>query len=108
MDNVLFQSLDPRMIDVLLHRSRYFNHIWPNHPMVGVDDIQMVIDDPDIITQDVTSLAIENYYRQDVFDEYPDLYLKACVLFKPPEQGRVVTAFAVDWPKPEEEIIWQK
>lgn len=108
MDNILFSTLDPRMFEVLLHRSRYINHIWPNHSLVEVVHILNVVEDPEIITQDVESPNIENYYRQDVFEKYPDLYLKVCVLFKPPEQGRIITSFAVVWPKPEEEILWQK
>lgn len=70
--------------------------------------ILTVIEDPELITQDLGGPNVENYYRQDTFEEYPDLYVKVCVLFKLPEQGRVITSFAVDWPKPEEEILWQK
>jgi len=108
MDNILFSTLDPRMIEVILHRSRYINHIWPNHSIVEASHILTVVEEPELITLDVKSPHIENYYRQEVLEDYPDLHLKVCVLFKPPEQGRVITSFAVDWPKPEEEILWQK
>ena len=52
MNNVLFRTHDPRWLEIILHRSRFVNHIWPNHPMVEVDHILSVIDDPDLITQD--------------------------------------------------------
>lgn len=108
MPNILFRAFDLRLLEVILHQSRYVNHIWPSHPIVKIDDIRVVIDDPDLITQDVQSIEIENYYRQDVIPEFPELYLKVCVLFKTANQGHIITAFTVNWPKPEEEILWQK
>ena len=108
MSNILFHIVDPRSLQVLLHQSRYINHIWPSHPIVEVDDIRLVIAEPDLITQDIQSNEIENDYRQEVIPEFPDLYLKVCVLFKSTDQGRVITAFTVNWPKPEEELLWQK
>ena len=108
MFNLLFHTFDPRYIEVILHQSRYINHILPNHTLIDVDAIRDVIEDPDFITQDVRSQDVENYYRQEVMVEYPEYYVKVCVLFKPAHQGRVITAFVVDWPKPEEELIWQK
>lgn len=76
--------------------------------MVDIEHIRDVVEDPELITQDAMRPDIENYYAQEVIAEFPDLYVKVCVLFKEPEQGRVITAFGVDWPKPEEEIVWQK
>ena len=108
MQNVQFRTHDPRLLEIILHRSRYIDHIWPNHPMVEIDDIQSTVDDPELIMQDERNQNVENYYKQEVIAEYPDLYLKVCVLFKSADEGRVITAFPVPWPKPEEEIIWQK
>lgn len=106
--NILFRTHDPRLLEVVLHRSRYVNHIWPNHSVVMVEYIQDVIEQPEFITLDADDEYIENYYKQDVIVDYPDLYLKVCVLFKAKEQGRIITAFPVDWPKVEEELLWQK
>lgn len=59
MSNFLFHVIDPRSIQVILHQSRYLNHIWPSHPIVEVDDIRLVIVEPDLITQDIQSNEIE-------------------------------------------------
>ncbi len=108
MPNDLFRAFDPRLREVILHKSRYVNHIWPNHPVADVEYIRETIEDPDLITIDVNDDYIENYYRQAIIGEYPTLFLKVCVLFKIDDKGSVITAFAVDWPKLPEEVIWQK
>ena len=84
------------------------NHIWPNHPVADVEYIRDTIEDPDLITIDVNDDYIENYYRQATISENPTLFLKVCVLFKTDDKGSVITAFAVDWPKLQEEALWQK
>lgn len=65
------------------------------------------MENPDIITVDPNDEYKEYYYAQGVVADSPDLYLKVCVLFKQ-DIGRVLTAFDVDTPKPDENILWQK
>ncbi len=105
MPNLLFHTHDPRLIEVILHYSRYHNHIWLQHGVTAAE-IQIAIETPDFINTD-SDEYIENYYAQGVLADLPDAYLKVCVLFKQ-EQGRVLTAFAVDLPKFDEETIWSK
>lgn len=107
MDGILFSIYDPRLQNVILHRTRYLNHIQVRHLFVTIDVIRETIEDPDYIAQDVNSDFIENYYAQGMLEIDPDAYLKVCVLFRG-DQGRVLTAFGVDRPKVTEEIIWQK
>lgn len=106
MPNLLFRTYDPRLIEVILHYSRYHNHIWLQHG-VTAGEIQSTIETPDFITTDVSDEYIENYYAQGILADLPDAYLKVCVLFEQ-EQGCVLTAFAVDSPKRDEATIWSK
>lgn len=106
MNNHLFRTHDPRLFEVILHRSRYRNHIWVQHGIV-VEAIQAAIEDPDIITADARDPYIENYYAEGVIPGQPDALLKVCVLFKH-DVGSVLTAFAAEMPKVGEDILWQK
>ena len=106
MDNYLFRTHDPRLQAVILHRSRYYSHIWVQH-RIDVEAIRATIEQPDLITVDPDDAYKENYYAQGVIPDFPDLFLKVCVLFKQ-EIGRVITAFDVEMPKPNEDMIWQK
>ena len=107
MNSLLFSVYDPRLQNVILHRSRYINHIQGRHLFVTIDAIRETIEDPDFIANDINSNFVENYYAQGMMENDPDAYLKVCVLFKG-GQGRVITAFGVDRPKLSEEILWQK
>jgi hypothetical protein len=74
---------------------------------IDVEAIQATIEEPDIITADTKDQYKENYYAQGVIPDFPDEFLKVCVLFKQ-DIGSVITAFAVDMPKPDEDILWEK
>ncbi len=104
MRNLLFRTHDPRLYEVILHRSRYQNHIWLQHG-ITVEEIQSTIEAPDIITADQRDEYKENYYAHGVVADFPEMYLKVCVLFKQ-EIGRVLMAFIVSLPKSEEETVW--
>lgn len=106
MNNYLFRTHDPRLFEVILHRSRYRNHIWVQHGIV-VEAIQAAIEDPDLITADARDPYIEIYYAEGVILGQPDALLKVCVLFKH-DVGSVLTAFAAEMPKVGEDILWQK
>ncbi|MFN8487605.1 MAG: hypothetical protein U0350_08450 [Caldilineaceae bacterium] len=106
MISYLFRTHDPRLYEVILHKSRYHRHIWVQHGS-DVEAIQATIEAPDLITADVDDEYKESYYAQGIISDFPDLYLKVCVLFKQ-DVGRVITAFAVDFPKLEEDVLWQK
>jgi hypothetical protein len=106
MNNYLFRTHDPRLFEVILHRSRYHNHIWMQHGIV-IEAIQAAIEDPDLITADVQDPYKENYYAKGVIPGHPDVLLKVCVLFKQ-DVGRVLTAFAAEMPKIGEEMLWQR
>lgn len=106
MINSLFRTHDPRLYTIILHRTRYYNHIWVQHG-IDVESIQHVVENPDFITADPSDEYKENYYAQGILSDFPDLYVKVCVLFKQ-EVGRVLTAFDVDMPKINEKILWQK
>gem|GEM_PF-2324952 len=107
MSNLLFSTHDPRLLNVILHRSRYVEHIQLRHLFVDVDSIRETVEDPDFIATDVSSGSVENYYAQGLVKNDPESYLKVSVLFID-EVGRVITAFGVDRPKITEEILWQK
>ena len=107
MSGLLFCVYDPQLRNIILQRSRFLTHIQGRHLFVTVEAIQITIEEPDFISNDVNSDSVENYYAQGMIAHDPDAFLKVCVLFKQ-EQGRVLTAFGVDRPKPTEEILWQK
>ncbi len=79
MDNYLFRTHDPRLQAVILHRTRYYNHIWVQHG-IDMETIQSTIEQPDLITANPNDAYIENYYAQGVIPDFPDLFLKVCVL----------------------------
>lgn len=86
-----------RYVDHIEHRGR--DHIRPDH-------IQYVIENPEIITADSQHDMRECYYASNVMDDYPQFYLKVVVDFSGSD-GRVVTAFEVDRPKPTERVVCQ-
>jgi hypothetical protein len=106
MVSYLFRTHDPRLYEIILHRTRYHNHIWVQHG-IDVESIQTVVENPDLITADPDDEYKENYYAQGIVPDSADLFLKVCVLFKQ-DVGRVLTAFDVVAPKPTEDILWQK
>ena len=106
MNNYLFRTHDPRLFTIILHSSRYHSHIWVQHG-IAFEAIQATIEDPDLITADVQDSYKENYYAEGVIPGHPDILLKVCVLFKQ-DVGRVLTAFAVEMPRVDEDILWQK
>jgi hypothetical protein len=63
MTNYLFRTHDPRLYEVILHRSRYHSHSWVQHG-VEAEAIQATIEVPDIITADTKDQYKENYYAQ--------------------------------------------
>lgn len=105
MLNELFRTHDPRLLEVVLHRSRYENHIKIQH-VIEVESIQETIESPDLITMDRHDGYKENYYASGVIPGFSSLILKVCVLFRE-DLGRVITAFEVEEPHPKEQIIWE-
>jgi hypothetical protein len=103
---MLFNAWDPRHYNVILHERVYENHIVAKHGEIAVEDIQYTVENPDIITADVSDEMTELCYAKGVVqDEGPDVYLKVCARFEG-EGMKVVTAYLVDRPKPTERIIW--
>ncbi len=103
----LISTYDPRHEYVVLWQARFEQHILTRHVTATVDAIQRTIEAPDIITRDVDYPERDNYYALGADTMFPKAYLKVCVAFKS-DTGRVVTAFPVDRPKPNEEILWSK
>jgi hypothetical protein len=106
MVNYLFRTHDPRLYEIILHRTRYHNHIRVQHG-IDLESIQITVENPDFITADLDDEYKENYYAQGVIPDAPDLFLKVCVLFKQ-DVGRVLTAFEVEAPRATEDLLWQK
>jgi hypothetical protein len=106
MVNYLFRTHDPRLYAIILHRTRYYNHIRVQYG-IEVESIQTVVENPDFITADFDDEYKENYYAQGVLPDAPALFLKVCVLFKQ-DVGRVLTAFEVEAPRAAEDVLWQK
>ena len=53
MVNYLFRTHDPRLFEIILHRTRYYNHIRIQHG-IDVESIQTAVENPDLITADLT------------------------------------------------------
>lgn len=104
---VLINAWDPRHNNVVLHEKRYWDHIVDRHPGIEIEHIRIVIEDPDVITDDENDHLVENYYRQRVMHDAPEYFLKVCVRLES-DKGRVITAFLVDRPKPTERISWKR
>lgn len=107
MPVVLVNAWDPRHNNVVLYEYRYFGHIVARHPNVEIEHIRLVVENPDIITRDVNDDLVENYYRQSVAPDAPRYFLKVCVRFES-DRGKVITAYEVDRPKPDEVIAWKR
>jgi hypothetical protein len=104
---MLFNIWDPRYINVVLHERVYENHIVARHgDEVSIADIQYVIENPNIITADVSDVLVENYYGKGVIPSAdPSEWLKVCTRYEG-EGLRVVTAYLVDRPKSIERVLW--
>lgn len=60
---------DPRHNNVVLYENRYWGHIVGRHPGIEVEHIRLVLEDPDVITDDEGDGLVENYYRQHVVQD---------------------------------------
>ncbi len=103
---VLINAWDPRRNNVLLYENRYFAHIIVRHPGVEIEYILLAVEAPDLITCDVNDDLVENYYKQGAIWDMPEQFLKVCVHFDS-DRGKVITAYAVDRPKPNEVVVWK-
>lgn len=99
--------MDPRHNNVVLYENRYWGHIVGRHPGIEVEHIRLVLEDPDVITDDESDGLVENYYRQHVVQDALEYFLKVCVRLES-DKGQVITAFLVDRPKPIERIAWKR
>ena len=106
MSKLLFRTYDPRLFEIILHRSRYQSHIQIQH---GVDavSIRETIEKPNFISSDRHNNSVENFYADNLHPDFPALFLKVCVLFKN-DIGRVITAFDVEALHPDEFLVWQE
>lgn len=104
---MLFNCWDPRGNNVVLDRRVFDNHILARHgDEVTAEDIQYAIENPDLITADLTDPMVEIYYAQGAVESAdPTEYLKVCVRYKG-DGLNVVTAYLVDRPKLLERVIW--
>ncbi len=106
MQVVLINTWDPRHNNVVLYENRYFQHITARHPGIDVEHICLVVEEPDVISRDRRDRLVENYYKQGAIPDMPALFLKVSVRFES-DAGKVVTAFVVDRPRLDEEIVWK-
>jgi hypothetical protein len=97
---------DPRGWRIVMYDNRYWHHIASRRSHISINAIQAVIEDPEIITADEQNDLRENYYATGVMEDYPEFFLKVVVEFGGMD-GKVITAFDVDRPKPTERIVWQ-
>ena len=98
----LLDTYDPRKCHVWLKDWRYNNHIQSNHPEIdNIDYIRVTVEEPDFITRDVDDDLREIYYRQGVHPDYPEEWIKVVS-----NQGFIVTAYVIDYPKKSETVIW--
>ena len=107
MSVVLINAWDPRRNNVVMYENRYQSHIASRHPGIEVGHIRVVIEDPDVITDDENDSLAENYYKQGVMADAPNYFLKVCVRVDS-DRGKVITAYEVDRPKPTERIAWKR
>jgi len=63
---MLFNAWDPRGYNVVLYERVYENHIVARHGEVPIADIQYVVENPDVITADITDKMVEKYTTQRV------------------------------------------
>lgn len=77
------------------------------HAGITVAMIQTTIEEPEIITRDTAYSLRDNYYAQGLDPEVPADWVKVCVEFNS-DEGKVITAFFMDKPKPEEDILWSR
>lgn len=102
----LFHTHDPRGETVVLWENRYHNHIR-KHEGITVAMIQTAVEEPEIITRDTTYPLRDNYYARGLDPDVPEDWVKVCVEFSS-DEGKVITAFFTDRPKPEEDILWSR
>jgi len=106
--NIIFEVVDPRGYKVTCTEDCLNNHIIPHHPNMSgrEEEIKLTIENPEfgLIYQDANRPERNIYYK---LSKKKDSYLKVVVEFDK-EEGIVITAFPVSYPKSGEKIIWSK
>jgi hypothetical protein len=102
---LVLNCVDPRGYRIVMYSDRYQNHIVRRRDYITIGSIEDTLHGPEVITADEQYELRENYYLQGVMEDYPALFLKVVVEFGGVD-GKVITAFDVDRPKPTERIIW--
>jgi len=99
---------------IILPEDNWAEKITPLHlELIGNElSVEQTLADPDIVAFDRDYKDREVYYRWGALPP-PDHrgYLKVCVGFRTTNEGtlgRVITAYAVDRPKPGEKIKWKR
>lgn len=92
---------------MVLYEDRYIHHIANRRDYIEVQAIERVIESPEVITTDEQDDLRECYYAREVMSDYPAFFLKVVVSFAGAD-GKVITAFDTDRPKPTERVVWQQ
>ena len=105
--DLAYQAGDFRYLDSYFGGSDFIGQEIVYHqgsPVWGMNYYGVLME-PEVITADEQYELRENYYLQGVMEDYPAFFLKVVVEFGGVD-GKVITAFDVDRPKPTERIIW--
>ena len=105
----IFEVVDPRGYKIVCSEDSLNNHIIPHHPMMKgqEEEIKATLENPELglIYQDANRPERNIYYK---LRKKRDSYLKVVVEFDKNNDGIVITAFPVSYPKSGEKIIWSK
>ena len=103
MVSYLFEVIDPRGNLVRLAQKQFEEHIISSHPEIKSSKlIEICVVDPDFITKDADIKLREVYFRQGIFPDNPQRYIKVVV-----EGANVITAYRQGRVKEGEKVIWQ-
>ncbi|MBA3871586.1 MAG: hypothetical protein H0X30_20765 [Anaerolineae bacterium] len=105
----IFEVVDPRGYKITCTEDCLNNHIIPHHQIMKgrEEEIRLTIENPEfgLIYQDANRPERNIYYK---LSKKKDSYLKVVVAFDKNDEGTVITAFPVSYPKSGEKIIWSK
>lgn len=105
---ILVNCIDPLGNTIILRDNRYRTHIEWRHEGFTLDDIQIAVENPDVITRDVNDALINLYYRTDRYDSDGDPeVLKVCVRYRS-DVGEITSAYLARGVKREEIEIWAR